>query len=317
MAANDKLLLAVCRARVNAKVVELLGCEDDIVVDMILRHVVRCANAGTGDDADIPALIQLLAILVGEDKATALANVLLAEPPTPHGSVRQRKHFATWPFATSVGPLPMDRDNSVHCCADDGPFGMAARGVEVRPCTADLSVGHGVFATRVLQPGELVGVYLGERLTFHEWWLRHGASRSSTGQLIGVSDDDASPEAQRDRLAAAERYARLEALETGSKPIGGADNMGAYVFKLPPDACDHVNGDRVHCIDAEDPHRSSWCRFLNHASNEEDTCNVEAQIDDTGHVWFVVRPGVVIERGTELRFDYGPTYVSFPLGTSR
>jgi hypothetical protein len=192
---------------------------------------------------------------------------------------------------------------------ENGPlFGTTARGVEVRRC-ADPSMGHGVFATRTLHCGELVDVYLGERLTFNNWWLRHGAERDGVGCLIGAADDG-SQAALRDRASAAERHARLEALPEGSRPLGGANNGGAYVFKLPPECRDRVGREPVYCIDAEDPNRSSWCRFINHApSDDREHCNVKVHVDQLANVWFVVS-AQQIRRGSELRFDYGPTYFS-------
>ena len=170
-------------------------------------------------------------------------------------------------------------------------------------------MGHGVFATRTLHCGELVGVYLGERLTFNNWWLRHGAERDGVGCLIGAADDG-SQAALRDRASAAERHARLEALPEGSRPLGGANNGGAYVFKLPPECRDRVGREPVYCIDAEDPNRSSWCRFINHApSDDREHCNVKVHVDQLANVWFVVS-AQQIRRGSELRFDYGPTYFS-------
>jgi hypothetical protein len=304
---DDRLLLTVCEARIRAKVVEILQYDDSVVVDMIFRHVVRCATHGDGEDADISGLRDLLAILVGKDHAATLSDALLAEPAQPE-QVR-REPFSSWPFDDSVGPLPSDAASRLIALEENGPlFGTTARGVEVRRC-ADPSMGHGVFATRTLHCGELVGVYLGERLTFNNWWLRHGAERDGVGCLIGAADDG-SQAALRDRASAAERHARLEALPEGSRPLGGANNGGAYVFKLPPECRDRVGREPVYCIDAEDPNRSSWCRFINHApSDDREHCNVKVHVDQLANVWFVVS-AQQIRRGSELRFDYGPTYFS-------
>ena len=182
---DDRLLLTVCEARIRAKVVEILQYDDSVVVDMIFRHVVRCATHGDGEDADISGLRDLLAIVVGKDHAATLSDALLAEPAQPE-QVR-REPFSSWPFDDSVGPLPSDAASRLIALEENGPlFGTTARGVEVRRC-ADPSMGHGVFATRTLHCGELVGVYLGERLTFNNWWLRHGAERDGVGCLIGVA----------------------------------------------------------------------------------------------------------------------------------
>ena len=306
---DERLMLAVCEARIRAKVVEILNYDDEVIVDMILRHIIRCAAQGDGEDADIPGLQDLLAILVGVDHAATLSNALLAEPALPQGKEVRRVAFSTWPYDDTIGPLPSDAPSRLAALDEDGPlFGKAARGVEVRKC-ADPSVGHGVFAIRDLRHGELVGVYQGERLTFNRWWLRHGAQRDAAGCLIGAADDG-SAAALRDRASAAERHARLESLPDGARPIGGANNGGAYVFKLPHDCRDLVDGKPVYCIDAEDPTRSNWCRFINHAPGDDpENCNVAVHLDEHGNVWFVVSADC-IHRGSELRFDYGPRYFS-------
>ena len=95
----------------------------------------------------------------------------------------------------------------------------------------------------------------------------------------------------------------------GSRPLGGANNGGAYVFKLPPECRDRVGREPVYCIDAEDPNRSSWCRFINHApSDDREHCNVKVHVDQLANVFVV--SAQQIRRGSELRFDYGPTYFS-------
>ena len=101
------------------------------------------------------------------------------------------------------------------------------------------------------------------------------------------------------------RHARLASLVDGG-PIGGANNQGNYVFKLPACAHDKVNGEPVYGVDAEDPCRSGWCRYLNHAPSGSDACNVESRVDAAGAIWFVVSHPAGIEPGVELCFDYGP-----------
>lgn len=326
---DDQLLLAVCEARIRDRVVTIIGYDDEVIIDMILRHVLRCAMDGEGEDADIGGLTALLAILVGDERAATLSNDLLAEPALPPGAESTRVPFATWPFDDSIGPLPVDDAARQSALSADGPlFGTGARGVEVR--TVDPSIGQGVFATRPLRHGELVGVYIGERLTFNSWWTRHGAARDAAGGLIGVkllfpeattptgaaASHGSSAAALRDRAAAVERHARLEALKEGSRPLGGANNGGAYVFKLPPGCQEGVDGEPIYCIDAEDPNRSTWCRYLNHApSDDRENCNVEVQIDARGGVWFVVSADC-IQPGAELRFDYGLGFASKIYGES-
>mmetsp|Transcript_37896 Transcript_37896/g.75990 ORF Transcript_37896/g.75990 Transcript_37896/m.75990 type:complete len:84 (-) Transcript_37896:224-475(-) len=65
-----------------------------------------------------------------------------------------------------------------------------------------------------------------------------------------------------------------------------------------------VRGEPVHCIDAEDPKVSSWCRYLNHARGR--ACNADQQVDAQGHVWFVANQEIL--PGVEVCFDYGDEY---------
>ena len=61
-------------------------------------------------------------------------------------------------------------------------------------------------------------------------------------------------------------------------------------------------------IDAEDPWRSNWCRFINHSSDANLRVKSLAYSGYTQgpRVWFVsTRP---IEAGEELCFDYGEEY---------
>ena len=293
---RNRALLAVCAARVRATVTRVEGFDDEIIVDLIMRHLQRCSE----DDGDPPALVQMLTILIGDERAQAIAHAILPQ----HDQVQCEP--AVWD-EDEFGPPPT-------MISIGGPFGTAARGVEVRSCE-DLDKGLGVFATRVLPPGALVGVYCGERQTFHAFWSRHGAARTSDGALAAGNNSDALDEksntASLDRAAAARRHARLSALTRGA-PIGGANNHGAYVFRLPPHAHCEVDGERVYCIDAEDPHRSSWCRYINHAPSGSRACNLEAKCDASGNVWFEVG-SEPISPGTEVRALLSiPTLLSTP-----
>jgi len=205
-----------------------------------------------------------------------------------------------WPFDASIGPLPEDVATALN---PDGPWGQAARGVEVRDCS-DPARGMGVFARRRLLAGDLVGLYWGEKLTRREYISRHGGERDSTGALINRSVDGRSGvrgslSAIIERATAVERRERLDALTYG-KPVG----EGSYVFLLPQSSHCLVRGEPVYCIDAEDPNRSSWCRFMNHARSGSPASNVDQQISREGDIWFVTNS--VVEAGTELCFDYGP-----------
>jgi len=44
--------------------------------------------------------------------------------------------------------------------------------------------------------------------------------------------------------------------------MGGADNGGGYTFCLLPDSASVIFPGRVAFIDAEDPHRSNWARYI-------------------------------------------------------
>jgi SET domain-containing protein len=70
-------------------------------------------------------------------------------------------------------------------------------------------------------------------------------------------------------------------------------------------------------IDGEDADKSSWCRFMNHASKSKtNACNVETRctrlmMGDEGEIlqprlWFVAIRD--IEQGEELSYDYGDSY---------
>jgi len=64
---------------------------------------------------------------------------------------------------------------------------------------------------------------------------------------------------------------------------------------------------RVAYIDGEDPNRSSWCRYINHARTGTSGCNLAPKCDGLrALVWFEAsRP---IASGEELQFDYGDGY---------
>lgn len=230
------------------------------------------------------------------------------QPPTRSARGFLDQPRDVWRFES---PLPDDRFAPIDPA---GPFGMAARGVEVRPCAVKAN-GLGVFNLRVLHRGDLVGLYQGERLTSNQYWARHGAPRDENGVHItsetawrrhGGTRGGGSMSALVDRATAVERQNRLDALTSGA-PMGGANNQGSYVFQLPSSAIDIVDGEPVHCVDAEDPNRSSWCRYLNHAPKSSAKCNVQPKVDATGAIWFEIC-AVRVEVGTELCFDYGPNF---------
>lgn len=65
---------------------------------------------------------------------------------------------------------------------------------------------------------------------------------------------------------------------------------------------------RIAYLDAEDPARSGWCRFINHAADSLRACNLECKVDATGAglVWLQARRDVAA--GEELAFDYGSSF---------
>lgn len=294
--------------RIAACVVRVCGCDDRIIVGMITRQL---AHSQSGS-----ALETLLNVVIGASAAAQLSREVLEEsqqkaPATlltgcSDGSadasrrVRARglaPEFSEWPFE-HIGPLPTVTAEALR---QDGPWGCAARGVVVQQCN-DRAKGMGVFADRSLSAGELVGLYWGERLTRSEYLARHGEARDVCGALIGRAVDGSgargSLQAVLDRATAVERQQRLAAL-AHSKPTG---KRGAYCFLLPANAIDVVRGEPFYCVDAEDPNRSSWTRFLNHAAKGTVGCNVDKHISVSGQIWFVANRDVA--PGTELCFEY-------------
>ena len=81
---------------------------------------------------------------------------------------------------------------------------------------------------------------------------------------------------------------------------------GDYLFDM---------GDDVF-MDAEDTDISSWCRFMNHAAQDCDDCNVETEwtkqvregkrIVQQPSLWFVTMKDIQV--GEELLYDYGDCY---------
>ena len=147
----------------------------------------------------------------------------------------------------------------------------------------------GIFARK----GMLVGVYAGELLSTEGFRRRH-ESRWCEKHEPG-------------------RKERLAALTHGA-PIGGHFNGGSYVVALasaPGIGMAMAEGpeDVFVYIDAEDPNRSSWCRYINHAEANERECNLILQTSadqDAPGAWLIARRDIWV--GEELLFDYGPRY---------
>ena len=220
---------------------------------------------------------------------------------------RMEKAADEWPAESGLTP-PLTAEEVLD---PDGPWGVAARGVEIRLC-ADAEKGMGAFATRPIASGELVGVYWGERLTMREHALRHGWR---TGKNLFI---DKLTKADKRVLAAREERLGALAPGAGGAPIRGARNGGAYCFSLFPDDVSAALGSdmlprRPAYIDGEDPTLSSWCRYINHTKEGGYGCNLQPKTDCgvVGYVWFVARRR--IEVGEELGFDYGSQYTwSYP-----
>ena len=187
-----------------------------------------------------------------------------------------------------------------HMLDSDGPWGAAARGVEIRQC-ANVKKGMGAFATRKLIAGGVLGVYFGELLTMRQHVLRHG------WRLYQVAHKPTKAEQQE----MCERESRLAALTSG-QPSGGANNGSAYCFSLFPEALKDALGSttlprRIAYIDCEDPNRSTWCRYVNHAPAGDPACNAIPRCDPVSAlVWLEATRD--IEPGEELHFDYGDVY---------
>ena len=176
----------------------------------------------------------------------------------------------------------------------DGPWGPTARGVEIRQCTAVIEKGMGAFATRGIPRDAVIGVYWGELLVQREFNLRHGWKVSSGGSHVEVSVSE--------EAALTKRRRRLGALEPGRAPIGGIENGGSYCFALLPEEYDYSE-ERIAFIDAEDPNRSAWSRYINHANGESGECNCVSMVDAaSSRVWF--RAFRDILPGEEICFSY-------------
>ena len=133
--------------------------------------------------------------------------------------------------------------------------------------------GLGAFAMTAIPVGEYIGEYSGERMTRHQVQARYWGKRTKD-----VDDQDW-------------EQSRLER---------GQGITGNYVFEMKDGAF----------VDTEDADVSSWCRFMNHATEGSVQCNVKAfdRIRANGQlldfpIFFAIRD---IAEGEELLWDYGP-----------
>jgi hypothetical protein len=174
----------------------------------------------------------------------------------------------------------------------DGPWSLRGCGVEIHACEENPAKGRGAFTTAVIEQGHVVGVYIGELLTQREHALRH----AERGPLFVPPDGEEQAELDERRLC-------LEQLAgTDGAPIGGPDNAASYSFAILPDVHSQQFPGRIAYVDAENPSRSSWPRYINHASDKTHECNCEPKVDALkALVWFEARRR--IEVGEELAFD--------------
>ena len=82
-----------------------------------------------------------------------------------------------------------------------------------------------------------------------------------------------------------------------------AEASKAVSKMIEAEECDDV----VTTIDAEDPSRSTWCRYINHASEASAEVNLEVKVDMARKlIWFEALRDIAV--GEELHFDYGDEY---------
>ena len=139
--------------------------------------------------------------------------------------------------------------------------------------------GLGAYAARALPAHLELGVYQGEVL--------HGVS-AYHARYGEIADADA----EWHHAWATERRLR------------GVGTTGQYVFAVG--SCPRTS--RYLYVDAEDPERSNWTRFLNHCDAEP---NLRARKSVSEEGVPTVRFSVMsrpVARGEELTFDYGPNY---------
>jgi hypothetical protein len=215
-----------------------------------------------------------------------------------------------WP--AEAGPPPLDAAANRPGTASSAK----ARGVAIRACK-DERKGYGAFAVRPISRGQLVGVYAGERISQRTFFLRHGTPGLGwSGRQQQQPTETVALTVERytrsltltvdERAALDERAERMAALPVegvGRGPVGGASNCGAYCWELLPTSVTYPEG-RVAFIDAEDPERSSWARYINAARMGTQGCNLSRRVNaHQGLVWFVAIRDIAA--GEELHYEYG------------
>mmetsp|Transcript_69494 Transcript_69494/g.208608 ORF Transcript_69494/g.208608 Transcript_69494/m.208608 type:complete len:341 (-) Transcript_69494:432-1454(-) len=255
------------------------------------EHRSREADArGTGRVVGPPSPVQQVAqqacrTCTALAAAAGVGMAACADSPACVGATRCMVYSYQWLFADrwrAATPRPASVEEAVR---PDGAWGLEACAVEIRRC-ADEKKGSGAFTVRRVREGCTVGVYAGEQLTQHEYELRHG----------GEMPADAA-----DAAFLRERDERMEQLGDRA-PMGGRYNHGAYIFELFPSYA-RLPRERIAYVDAEDPERSSWCRFINFAPAGSAECNLKCKVDaHRALIWFEATRD--ISEDEELHFDY-------------
>jgi hypothetical protein len=190
---------------------------------------------------------------------------------------------------------PMCPTTAAEALGSSSSWSASSCGVDIRRCLDDRAKGMGAFATRHIRASSMVGCYWGEWLTRREAHIRHGWKNGAR-----VDDSDLEP---LERTALEMREERLGSLVYGA-PLGGASNGGRYFFELgEPGSAWQQSGASVDVvgIDGEDPTRSSWCRYINHAPPYQS--NLRACIDRRyGRIWFEAKRDIEVDE--ELTFTY-------------
>ena len=151
----------------------------------------------------------------------------------------------------------------------------ALAGIEIRPSPGK---GMGAFAVEQIAQNDVVGDYEGEILTAMQIANRYGGGAGDQSEVSRSK----TPE---DKAWEASRRER------------GVGLSGNYVVQVATDVF----------VDAEDPEKSSWCRYLNHESTGNGGANVALKCLEHGmggkpRVWFVALRDIT--PGEEICFDY-------------
>lgn len=155
----------------------------------------------------------------------------------------------------------------------------ALAGIRIGAAT-NPDMGKGGFATDAIPCFTKIGSYKGELLTEDEALLRYKRGKHKEGK--GDKEWEESRKERKQTLT------------------------GTYLFNVG----DHAGT----VIDAEDTDISGWCRFMNHASEDDPECNVKAfnrqttAGELTHPIFYAIRD---IEAGEELMYDYGSSWGVF------